>query len=124
MIHRYETRERGADPACRSEDGLLLWYPARGRTQLLYNRKLTAAEVKCYDLKYLGTVGDTDMAKEKKRRAVYNHDAQMRYLAKLKQLNIRIKAEDYSRYDAFAKSKGLSLRALVLQAIEEKIERG
>ena len=65
------------------------------------------------------------MAEEKKKRkAVYDREAQLRYQATLKQLNIRIKKEEYNRYEAFAKSRGMTLRGFVLQAIEEKIERG
>lgn len=45
------------------------------------------------------------------------------YLKSLKSLSIRISEEDYNIYSEAAKKANMSLRAYVIQAIEEKISR-
>lgn len=66
-----------------------------------------------------------DMAEEKKRKAIYDYAAIKRYReSKQKQISLSFKTEDYNRYAAYAKAKGLPFRAFIIQAIEEKIERG
>ena len=45
------------------------------------------------------------------------------YLRSLKSLSIRISDEDYIKYSNAAKKANTSLRAYVMQSIEEKIER-
>jgi predicted HicB family RNase H-like nuclease len=46
-----------------------------------------------------------------------------KYLKSLKNLSIRIKPEDYERYTSAAEAAGMSLRAFVLEALEEKIAK-
>lgn len=50
-------------------------------------------------------------------------NATMKYMQKLKRIPIDVKPEQYEIYKAKADSLGLSLRAFILQAIDEKIER-
>lgn len=57
-----------------------------------------------------------------KRQAVYNKDATMRYLAKLKEIRFRVKPEDYTRYEQAARELGYeSMRQFYLDAIENLI---
>ena len=46
-----------------------------------------------------------------------------KYLKSLKNIGIRVKPEDYARYSAAASASGMSLRAFVLEAVEEKIAK-
>ena len=46
------------------------------------------------------------------------------YLKKLSNISIRVKEEEYNQIKAFAESKGMSLRAFILQAVHNEIERG
>lgn len=50
--------------------------------------------------------------------------ATTKYLQKLSSISIRIKDEEYNEIKAFAESKGLSLRAFILQAIHNEMQRG
>lgn len=50
-------------------------------------------------------------------------EATKKYLRSLKSLSIRITEEEYNRYSNAAQKSGMSLRAFVMEAIEEKIER-
>lgn len=45
------------------------------------------------------------------------------YLKSLKSLSVRISEEDYNKYSESAKKANMSLRAYVIQAIEDKISR-
>ena len=45
------------------------------------------------------------------------------YLRSLKSLSIRISEEDYRKFSSAAKKANMSLRAYVMQSIEEKIAR-
>lgn len=57
-----------------------------------------------------------------KRKAVYNKEATMRYLATLKEIRFRVKPEEYARIEQAAKAQGYeSMRQFYLDAIEEKI---
>lgn len=57
-----------------------------------------------------------------KRQSVYNKDATMRYLAKLKEIRFRVKPEDYTRYEQAAREMGYeSMRQFYLDAIEKLI---
>lgn len=49
--------------------------------------------------------------------------ATIKYLRSLKEVRFRIKHEKYNEIESFATSKGLSVRAFILQAIEEKMQR-
>lgn len=49
--------------------------------------------------------------------------ATTKYLNSLKSLSIRISAGEYDRYKSFAEQNNMSLRAFVLAAMNEKIER-
>lgn len=56
------------------------------------------------------------------RKAVYDKEATMRYLAKLKEIRFRVKPEDYTRYEQAAKEMGYeSMRQFYLDAIEKLI---
>ena len=46
-----------------------------------------------------------------------------KYLKSLKRLDIRIKPEDHERYSSAAEAAGMSLRAFVLEAVEEKVAK-
>ena len=46
----------------------------------------------------------------------------MKYLDKLKEVRFRVKPEDYARYKAAADQEGLSVRAFIMMAIDEKID--
>lgn len=50
--------------------------------------------------------------------------ATTKYLQSLKEVRFRIKHEEYKQIQTFAESKGLSVRAFILQAIKHEIERG
>lgn len=57
-----------------------------------------------------------------KRKAVYNKEATMRYLAKLKEIRFRVQPEDYERYEQAARKMGYeSMRQFYLDAIEKLI---
>lgn len=45
----------------------------------------------------------------------------MKYLEKLKEVRFRVRPEEYERYKAAAEREGLSIRAFIMQAVEEKI---
>lgn len=49
--------------------------------------------------------------------------ATLKYLQTLKEVRFRIKHEKYDEIQSFAASKDLSVRAFILQAIDEKMER-
>lgn len=49
--------------------------------------------------------------------------ATAKYMSKLHRISIDVKEEKYQDIKSFADSKDLSVRALVLQALEEKMER-
>lgn len=51
-------------------------------------------------------------------------EATKRYLSKQKSLSFRIPEEKYTEIQKFSKRKGLSMRAFVLKAIEEKMRQG
>ena len=60
-----------------------------------------------------------------KRKAVYDKEATMKYLATLRRIQLRVKPEEYERYEAAQKAQGYpSMRQFIITAIEEKIERG
>lgn len=60
-----------------------------------------------------------------KRKAVYDKEATMKYLATLKEIRFRVKPEEYDLYQKAAKAQGYdSMRQFYLAAIEEKIARG
>lgn len=50
--------------------------------------------------------------------------ATTKYLQSLKEVRFRIKHEEYEQIQSFAKSKDLSVRAFILQAIKHEMERG
>lgn len=57
-----------------------------------------------------------------KRKAVYNKEATMKYLATLKEIRFRVKPEEYERYQRAAAEQGYaSMRQFYMDAIEEKI---
>lgn len=66
------------------------------------------------------------MEEKKKRKAVYDYEAQKKYRQseKFKQISLSFTNDDYKRYKAYADSHGLKFRKLIILAIEEKIERG
>lgn len=47
--------------------------------------------------------------------------ASYKYMQKQAQINYRISPEDKERYEQAAQAAGMSLRAFILEAIEEKI---
>jgi predicted DNA binding CopG/RHH family protein len=49
--------------------------------------------------------------------------ATKKYLSTLKSISVRVSEEDYNRYKAHTDNKKISLRAFLIQAIEEKIKR-
>ena len=59
--------------------------------------------------------------KEDIKRNVRNY--QIRHADEIANINIRIKKTDAQRYKEAAKKANSSLRAFILQAIEEKIEK-
>jgi uncharacterized protein (DUF1778 family) len=50
-------------------------------------------------------------------------NATIKYMQKLKRIPIDVKPEKYDFYKSHADKLGLSVRAFILQAIDEKIER-
>lgn len=51
--------------------------------------------------------------------------ATMRYLAKLKEYKLRVKPDEFEKYERASKAQGYqSIRQFILAAIEEKISRG
>ena len=50
-------------------------------------------------------------------------EATKKYLRSLKSLSIRITEDEYNKYTNAAQRSGMSLRAFVMEAIEEKISR-
>ena len=50
-------------------------------------------------------------------------EATKKYLRSLKSLSIRITEDEYNKYTNAAQRSGMSLRAFVMDAIEEKISR-
>lgn len=60
-----------------------------------------------------------------KRKAVYDYAASKKYReAKQRQISLSFKNEDYARYKSYADAHGMAFRAFIIQAIEEKMERG
>lgn len=58
------------------------------------------------------------------RKAVYNKEATMRYLAKLKEIRFRVKPEDFARYEEAARSQSYtSMRQFYIDAIEDKVKQ-
>lgn len=51
-------------------------------------------------------------------------EATKRYLSKQKSLSYRISEKKYMEIQEFAASKDLSMRAFILEAIEEKMQKG
>lgn len=50
-------------------------------------------------------------------------EATKKYLKGIGEYKLRVSKEDKARYMEIAKSKGVSLNAYIIQALEEKIER-
>lgn len=50
-------------------------------------------------------------------------EATKKYLRGLGEYKLRVSKDDKKKYMAAAKSKGMSLNAYIIQALEEKIER-
>lgn len=49
--------------------------------------------------------------------------ATTKYLKTLKEVRFRVKPEEYEQIQSSATSKGLSVRAFILQAIQHELER-
>ena len=49
--------------------------------------------------------------------------ATKKYLQSMGEYKLRVSKEDKERYMDYAKEKGISLNALIIQAIEEKMEK-
>ncbi len=49
--------------------------------------------------------------------------ATKKYLQSMGEYKLRVSKEDKERYMDYAKTKGISLNALIIQAIEEKMEK-
>lgn len=47
----------------------------------------------------------------------------MNYLKKLKEVRFRVRPDEYEEIKAFADSKNQSVRAFIIEAINEKIKR-
>ena len=61
MRYKYGMRLRGFSPGCQPMDGFVERLDSRDYwDELVYNRKLTDKEVRCYDLEYIGEVPNHD----------------------------------------------------------------